>query len=94
MKTYCLVSLAALAAAAFSPAAFAGRPLATEDAGVLESRACEFEPSVTRIKSGGVSERASVVQVACGTPWRSQFYANAQRIAAEGESATDFGFGG
>lgn len=95
MNTPGLVSLGAVVlAAAASSTAFAGRPLATEDAGVLEPGACELEPSFTRVKSAGQSERASVMQVACGTPWRSQFSANVQRVSAEGQSSTGFGLGG
>lgn len=94
MRTHFLAALGAAAAAAMTSPAFAGRPLATEDAGVLEAKACELEPSFTRVKSAGVAERASVVLVACGTPWRSQFHAYVQRVSSDGASDTDFGFGG
>ncbi len=81
---------------------FGGRPLATEDAGVLENKACELEPSWTRIRATGsgmtVTGTASVVQLACGTPWRTQFSANVQRSRIEGggfsDSATDYALGG
>jgi hypothetical protein len=95
VKTHALMAPgAAIVATVLALPASAGRPLATEDAGVLEAMACELEPSVTRVKSAGVAERSSVVQVACGTPWRSQFSASMQRVSAEGESRTDFGLGG
>lgn len=71
----------------------AGRPLTTEDAGVLAAGACEFEPAATRVRSAGESVTASVVQVACGTPWRQQFFANVGRTSGGGH-ATSFGLGG
>jgi hypothetical protein len=77
-----------------SSAVHAGRPLTTEDAGVLEPGACEFEPAFTRIRSAGESERATVAQLACGLAGSVQLHADVLRTASGGERSTDIGLGG
>lgn len=94
MTSTWISALTLVAAAALPVGGHAGRPLTTEDAGVLEAGACEFEPSATRVRSEGASATARVVQVACGTPWRSQFFANVGRTGGAGEHATTYGLGG
>lgn len=86
--------LALAAAALLSPTAWSGRPLSTEDAGVLEPRACEFEPSFAQLRADGQRVRATVVQVACGIGLRTQLYVNVQRVGeTAAASATDQGLG-
>lgn len=81
------LAAAALAAAAFG--AHAGRPFATEDAGVLAAGECELEPARTTVRDGsGARARGDALQLGCGTPWRSQFALALQR------STLDDGSGG
>jgi hypothetical protein len=75
-------------------AAQAGRPFATEDAGVLAARECELEPAFTRVRAEGVSARSTAVGVACGTRWNSQFSIGVDRVSSEGVSTTDYSLGG
>jgi hypothetical protein len=51
-------------------AAWAGRPLLTEDAGVLAERTCEFEAFLARPQSSNVTFRSG--QVSCGTSFHTQ----------------------
>ena len=54
-------------------AAGAGRPLVTEDAGVLAPRECEWESFAAReTAAGAASANAWTLQVGCGIGWNSQ----------------------
>ena len=57
------VLAATLAAASH---AHAGRPLATEDAGVLAQNECEWESFAARVRAPGALAHAWVTQLACG----------------------------
>ena len=61
-----------LGALAFSTAAFAGRPLQTEDAGVLEVNACEVEGATLRLSSDGVRSNEQGLGLNCGVGLNSQ----------------------
>ncbi|HYJ98956.1 MAG TPA: hypothetical protein VEX14_12920, partial [Burkholderiaceae bacterium] len=45
---------------------FAGRPLQTEDAGVLARGECEVEGSTARLSAAGAVERSHGLQLGCG----------------------------
>jgi hypothetical protein len=62
---------AACLAAAVAGSAHAGRPLVTEDAGVLEARACDLEGFVSRTR-GATTTRGALVQLTCGIGAGSQ----------------------
>ena len=64
------VAAAVLAGAA---PAWAGRPFATEDAGVLERGDCEWESLAGRSRSrGSPTERSLSTQLGCGLGWDTQ----------------------
>ncbi len=58
----------------YAACAWAGRPFATEDAGVIEKQRCELETyaAYTPGFAGGASPRGQWVQVGCGVGGRSQ----------------------
>ena len=60
------VVLAAAALLFITNLAHAGRPLATEDAGVLAKGECEWESFAARIHGSGASAHAWATQLACG----------------------------
>jgi len=87
------LSLAA-AAVAWTPA-LAGRPFATEDAGVLDRGACEIESFVAReTASDADSLRGSSLQVSCGLLSRAQFGLGMSREKAGSERSTALAIGG
>jgi hypothetical protein len=64
---------AALALLLAASGAHAGRPMATEDAGVLDRGACELESFLARVTaSGQPSARALSLQLGCGFGYDSQ----------------------
>lgn len=83
---------AALLLAASATTASAGRPFATEDAGVIESRACELETYGTGVGGGGENATGGWLQVGCGVGG-SQFalgggkLGSVQTIAVVGKTA-------
>ena len=68
-----LLRLCIAALFVISPAAWAGQPLSTEDAAVLERSDCELETSLRR-QSARAADAASgiALKVGCGVGWRSQ----------------------
>lgn len=63
----------ALALVAAGPAQ-AGRPLQTEDAGVLQAGECEWQSIASRTRNPiDPPARDWSTEVACGTPWQTQF---------------------
>lgn len=84
---------AALLALACTPA-LAGRPLITEDAGVLGSGECEWESVAAQDKESGVTSHAWSTQLGCGIGLRSQVAAAYGQARAEGVSATVTGVNG
>lgn len=76
--------LAAVSALTCS-AAIAGRPMATEDAGVLEASDCELESFIGAGRPrGGPSEREQSLQVGCGVGAHSQVALAIARVSSEG----------
>lgn len=59
------------------PAAWAGRPLVTEDAGVLDAGACEIESYIARFKRPDLNLLWG--QLGCGTGFQTQINAGAGR---------------
>lgn len=83
--------LAALAA----PAAQAGRPLATEDADVLERGDCEWESFAARVRiDGSPSERGWTTQVGCGIGYGTQAALAYGRARSDGATAEVLLLGG
>jgi hypothetical protein len=76
-----------LLCAASALPAHAGRPLQTEDAGVLEPRECEVEGATARLSVAGVSAREHSLQFGCGAGVSTQLAAALSRASAEGTSA-------
>jgi hypothetical protein len=68
--------LAALLFSTIALGAQAGRPLQTEDAGVLERGECELEGAVQQVNADGGRSRQTSLQVGCGVGWRSQVAVN------------------
>ena len=64
--------------------ALAGRPLVTEDAGVLERGECELEGVVAHEKREA-SLRSGQLQLGCGTGWQSQLAAFIATARSDGE---------
>ena len=77
----------AAASALTCSTALAGRPMATEDAGVLEASDCELESFVGANRpKGGPTERVLSLQVGCGVGGQSQVAVAVARASADGES--------
>ena len=84
----CRVRGAALGAGA----AHAGRPLQTEDAGVIERGACELEGFVQRQSADAEpSVRVGSLQLSCGLPANTQLGVQFQREHASGEHGDSWG---
>ncbi len=62
--------------------ALAGRPLVSEDAGVIDARNCEVEGAFIRQRSAGLLARENSLQLGCGTGWGTQL---ALRAASTGD---------
>ena len=60
-----------LVALATAGTAHAGRPLQTEDAGILYAGGCENEGAHERLRVSGVTERDTNLPLHCGLGWRS-----------------------
>jgi len=61
------LTLLASACAGLAPLpALAGRPLQTDDAGVLKRGACELEGASTRLSAPAGSTRDNALQLGCG----------------------------
>lgn len=89
-----LAPLALMALLALSAPAHAGRPLQTDDAGVLEAGACEVEGAHLRTRTAGERESESTLGLGCGLGWRSQLGMALARARADGLSATGAQLGG
>lgn len=81
--------LAALLLAAGATAAHAGRPLATEDADVLEPGRCELEGFASHVRADDMpSARGTTLQFGCGLGWNTQAALAASHARADGASST------
>jgi hypothetical protein len=81
-----LALLVALLGSLAGPAQ-AGRPLQTDDAGVLDRGACEVEGATGSLKVSGVSARDSSLQLSCGIGASTQLALAASHASADGASA-------
>ena len=89
------LNLAFLCLAVSSLSAHAGRPLQTEDAGVLEARTCEIEGATARERVPGVATgRETSLQVGCGAGFESQFSLAVSRASSGGASDSGWRIGG
>lgn len=75
-------------------AAHAGRPLQTDDAGVLDAGACEIEGAHERLRVSGVTARDTALAFYCGFGWGSQTGIATSRAHADGGSASGTAVGG
>ena len=92
-STMAAVCLGALVVAA-GPAQ-AGRPFATEDAGVLAQKECEWESVAARAKTRGESSaNAWSTQVGCGVGFKTQLALSFARSKFESEHANAWALGG
>jgi hypothetical protein len=86
-KTFSLCLLIAAASAlGLGSAAWAGRPLVTEDAGVLNRGECEIESYAGRADKPAIN--AQWAQIGCGTGFNTQLAIGAGREKSEGERST------
>ena len=83
-----------LAAALACGPAHAGRPLVTEDAGVLDQGDCEFEGIGSRLTVSGASARTAQLQVSCGVGLRTQVQGALATTSLEGDRSTQAAAGG
>lgn len=74
--------------------ALAGRPLQTEDAGVLEPGACEVEGVYERVRVDGASASSRGLGASCGIGLRSQLGGSGSWWKAAGERGRSAGLGG
>ena len=79
----------------YGASALAGRPFVTEDAGVLEASACEWENVAARAQVPD-APRATLLstQVGCGVGSQWQFAVNTSRARSGDERATGLGLAG
>lgn len=94
MRHLFLTLAAGLACACLPHVAQAGRPLQTEDAGVLASGDCELEGSTVRLTAFSTTARSHTLQLGCGLGLRSQLAAFVTNGKAEDERSRGFGFVG
>jgi len=83
-----------LAAALACGPACAGRPLVTEDAGVLGRGDCEFEGIGSRLSAAGSTARTGQLQLSCGTGLQTQIQGAIATSSIEGERSTLAAAGG
>lgn len=85
---------AALCALTLSLPALAGRPLQTEDAGVLDRGACELEGAQLRLRVLGETGTENGLTANCGIGWNSQVGLGLAWARAGGERSRSGGIGG
>lgn len=85
---------ALLLASVLPAAALAGRPLITEDAGVLERGACEVEGFHAQASAGGSSALANSLQLGCGLGLNSQIALAAATTRAGSDRERGLALGG
>lgn len=85
---------AVLLSMALAPSAWAGAPMATEDADVLGVNECEWESTANRTRVASLSVRTLSTKAGCGLLPGTQLALGAARSSAAGESANAFGLSG
>lgn len=92
MRTpFVIASLATLAAGL---PAHAGRPLQTEDAGVLERGRCEIEGVAQRLDAAGARSTGRSLGLGCGVGWPGQLGLAVERASSGGEHETAMALAG
>lgn len=86
--------LAASALALALGSAHAGRPLQTDDAGVLDRGACEVEAAAERVRLEGERARGTSLALGCGAGSGVQLGLGVSRVSAGGARETGAEFGG
>lgn len=89
-----LIALAMLATLTATLPAHAGRPLQTEDAGVLDPGSCEIEGVATRLRVAGERATGQSLGMGCGAGWLGQVGLAVERARAGGERETGASIGG
>jgi hypothetical protein len=89
-----LALITALAAGLLPQAAHAGRPLQTEDAGVLDRADCEVEGFTARASAFGASVRENALQLGCGVGASTQLAVTVAHAKEAGISARGFELNG
>jgi hypothetical protein len=74
--------------------AHAGRPLQTEDAGVLEPRACELEVASLRTTAAGDKATENTAGVGCGIGFKTQLGLGLSKLRAGSERSRGATLGG
>lgn len=87
MRGTARAALAIAAALACGPV-YAGRPLVTEDAGVLERGDCEIEGIGSRLSAAGAAARTGQLQLSCGIGLQTQIQGAIATSSIEGERGT------
>jgi hypothetical protein len=89
-----LALIAALVVGLLPQAAHAGRPLQTEDAGVLDRADCEVEGFTARASAFGASVRENALQLGCGVGASTQLAVAVAQAKEAGISARGFELNG
>ena len=89
-----LLSLITLSASLMAMVpAHAGRPLQTEDAGIIDLGGCELEGAATRLTSQGAAHTERGLTLACGIGRQSQVGLNLSRLRDDGGGTPVVGTG-
>ncbi len=94
MRTKFAVLTLAIASARFIDPAYAGRPLQTEDAGVLDLRGCEIEGAHSRFSVAETRAYDTDFGFSCGVGFRSQLGLGRTWGRADSASSSGAGVGG
>ena len=88
------LTLAAVLLILGTTGAQAGRPLQTEDAGILDAKSCELEGEHARVRAGGETTTVNIGQFGCGIGFQSQVAAAFEFDKAGGRSSRARALGG
>jgi hypothetical protein len=89
-----LLLSATVAASLGSSHAWAGRPLQTDDAGVLAAADCEVEAVTQRLSAAGQRATESSLQLGCGVGWNSQLAVAGATARTDGVRESGLALGG
>jgi hypothetical protein len=93
--TRCISALAlCLSASVISLPAWAGRPLQTEDAGILEAASCEIEGASADTTASDNTDNTTSLQLGCGVGFNTQLALATSRDRMSGESGNGLRLGG
>jgi len=94
MKVTLRIALLLSATAALAWPAHAGRPLQTEDAGILEPTSCEIEGVAARERGGGLTAREASLRFGCGVGLATQLALAGGRASVDGSHTNLFELAG